>query len=105
MRRAILAAALLAAAGAGFVGCDTGTPQVKTIDAPQMDPIQEAKNILTNYSNGSPVTSEAAGFDNLIKRAKEKDAAKGEVLEKGLNDIKSNPGSAKSVATELLKKL
>ena len=105
MARLILAAALVATACAGFVGCDSGTPQVKTIDAPAMDPIQEAKNILTNYSNGSPVTSEAAGFDNLIKRAKEKDAAKGEILEKGLNEIKSNPASAKSVATDLLKKL
>jgi len=105
MSRAILAAAFLAVACAWFVGCDTGAPQVKTIDAPAMDPVQEAKNILTNYSNGSPVTSEAAGFDNLAKRVKEKDAAKGEVLEKGLNDIKANPASAKSVAAELLKKL
>jgi hypothetical protein len=105
MPRLLLAVAVIAAACAVFVGCDTGTPQVKTIDAPQMDPVQEAKNILTNYSNGSPVTSEAAGFPDLIKRVKEKDAAKGEILEKGLNDIKASPGSAKSTATDLLKKL
>ena len=105
MTRSMLAAALLAVACISFVGCDTGTPQVKTIDAPQMDPVQEAKNILTNYSNGSPVTSEAAGFPDLIKRVKEKDAAKGEILEKGLDQIKASPGSAKSTATELLKKL
>jgi hypothetical protein len=105
MTRLMLAAALLAAACTSFVGCDTGTPQVKTIDAPQMDPVQEAKNILTNYSNGSPVTSEAMGFPDLIKRVKEKDAAKGEILEKGLDQIKASPGSAKSTATDLLKKL
>jgi hypothetical protein len=105
MMRSILAAALLAAACTGFAGCDTGTPQVKTVDLPEMNPLDEAKNILTNYSNGSPMTSEAAGFPDLIKRAKEKDAAKGEILEKGLNEIKANPSNAKSLATELLKKL
>ena len=105
MPRLLLAVAVIAAACAVFVGCDTGTPQVKTIDAPQMDPVQEAKNILTNYSNGSPVTSEAAGFPDLIKRVKEKDAAKGEILEKGLNEIKATPSNAKPIATELLKKL
>jgi hypothetical protein len=105
MPRLLFAVTIIAAACVVFVGCDTGTPQVKTIDAPQMDPLQEAKNILTNYSNGSPVTSEAAGFPDLIKRVKEKDAAKGEILEKGLDQIKASPGSAKSTATDLLKKL
>ena len=101
----LLRAAAVTAACLLMVGCNSGTPKVETVAAPAADPLAEARTILTNYSNGMPVTSEAANFDNLIKQAKEKDAAKGEILEKGLNDIKSNPANAKTVATDLLKKL
>jgi hypothetical protein len=52
-----------------------------------------------------PVTSEAESFPDLVKRVKEKDAAKGDLLEKGLNEIKANPAVARPRATELLKKL
>ena len=63
------------------------------------------KTILTNYANGMPVTSEAESFADLAAQVKARDAAKGEIAEKGLADIKANPASAKSKAAELLKKL
>jgi hypothetical protein len=89
-----------------FGGCaQSGTPKVETVQAPAPDPIARVKAMLTNYANGMPVTSEADSFADLAAKVKEKDPAKGEIVEKGLQEIKANPGSAKSKATELLKKL
>jgi len=90
----------------GLVGCGpAGTPTVETVQAPAADPVAEAKAILTNYANGMPVTSEAESFPDLVARVKEKDAAKGELLDKGLSQIKSNPSSAQATAKGLLPKL
>jgi len=52
-----------------------------------------------------PVTSEVESFPDLIARVKEKDPAKGELLEKALNEIKANPRTAQAKAKELLPKL
>jgi hypothetical protein len=102
----VLTAALAAAPCGVFLGCSGAeTPKVQTVEAPVADPLVEAKTILNNYANGMPVTSEAESFPDLIARAKEKDAAKGALLEKGLMEIKSNPASAQAKATELLKQL
>ncbi len=89
-----------------FSGCgDSGLPKVETFEVPAPDPLARAKAILTNYSNGMPVTSEAGSFDDIATQVKAKDAAKGEILEKGFSAIRANPGSAKSKANELLKQL
>jgi len=91
----------------GFLGgcAQSGTPKVETVQAPAPDPVARVKALLTNYANGMPMTSEADSFADLAAKVKEKDPAKGEIVEKGLAEIKANPGSAKSKATELLKKL
>jgi len=86
-------------------GCNSGTPKIETVQAPAPDPVARVKTMLTNYANGMPVTSEADSFSDLAAQVKAKDPAKGEIVEKGLADIKANPASAKSKATELLKKL
>src|SRR4051812_32873764 len=86
-------------------GCSSGTPKVEKVKAPAPDPIARVKTMLTNYANGMPVTSEADSFADLAAQVKEKDAAKGEIVEKGLAEIKANPASAKGKASELLKKL
>lgn len=91
--------------GLGLLGCQSGTPKVETVEAPVADPLAEAKAILNNYASGMPVTSEAESFPSLVERVKEKDAAKGAALEKGLNEIKQNPAAAQSKAKELLKHL
>jgi len=89
-----------------LTGCGmSGTPKVETVQAPAPDPVARVKAMLTNYANGMPVTSEADSFADLAAQVKSKDAAKGEIVEKGLAEIKANPGSAKAKATELLKKL
>ena len=90
----------------GVVGCAGGqTPKIETFQAPAPDPLARAKAILTNYSNGMPVTSEAESFGDIVAAVKTKDAAKGEILEKGFAAIKASPSTAKSKATELLKQL
>lgn len=87
-------------------GCTSGElPKVEQVEAPTVDPLVEAKAILNNYTQGMPVTSEAESFPDLIARVKEKDAAKGAILEKGLMEIKANPSIAQTKATELLKQL
>ena len=89
-----------------LVGCGGGQlPKVETFQAPAPDPVARAKAILTNYANGMPVTSEASSFDDIVSAVKAKDAAKGEILEKGFAAIKANPNTAKTKATELLKQL
>ncbi|HZN34528.1 MAG TPA: hypothetical protein VFB80_11940 [Pirellulaceae bacterium] len=104
MKRLLLAA-VCAASLAVPLGCNRGTPTVESVQAPAPDPLAEAKAILTNYAKGRPVTSEAESFADLAQRVKDKDPAKGELLDKGLQSIKANPASARSKATELLKKL
>ena len=106
MRIAFLLIVAATCAAPGFFGCaQSGTPKVETVQAPVADTIAEAKAILRNYSNGMPVTSEASSIPDLIARVIEKDAAKGELLDKALNEIKANPASAKAKATEVLKQL
>ena len=87
-------------------GCGmSGTPKIETVTAPAPDPVARVKAMLTNYANGAPVTSEASSFEQLAVQVKEKDPAKGEIVEKGLQDIKAHPAGAKAKAAELLKKL
>jgi hypothetical protein len=102
-RFAILIASIssLASAGCG----PSQTPKIETFQVPVPDPIARAKTILTNYTNGMPVTSEAESFTEIAAQVKAKDPAKGDILEKGFADIKANPATAKAKATELLKQL
>jgi hypothetical protein len=90
-----------------FVGCGGSgqTPKIETFQVPAPDPLARARTILTNYANGMPVASEASSFDDIVAAVKTKDAAKGEILEKGFAAIKASPSNAKSKATELLKQL
>ena len=104
--KALAVALVSICACASFVGCGGGQlPKVETFQAPAPDPVARAKTILTNYANGMPVTSEASSFDDIVAAVKAKDAAKGEVLEKGFAAIKASPSTAKAKATELLKQL
>lgn len=105
MIRRFVYTACLAVIGSVSGCAQSGTPKIETVPAPALDPMARVKTMLTNYSNGMPVTSEADSFADLAAQVKAKDPAKGEIVEKGLSEIKANPGSAKAKATELLKKL
>jgi len=103
--RSLAVLALMAVLLPGFVGCGGDTVQEETIQVPQVSALEEAKQILQNYANGALVTSEAAGFPDLIARVKAEDAAKGAELEKGLNQIKAQPNNRASIAKNLLTRL
>ena len=105
MTRVLLAVVIVWSASVGLVGCSSGKPKVEVVQAPAPDPIARVKTMLTNYANGMPVTSEADSFTDLAAQVKARDPAKGEIVEKGLAEIKANPASAKTKANELLKKL
>lgn len=100
LRAAVVAVGLLA-----LVGCGDGGQRIKTVEAPSVDPIAEAKAILNNYANGMPVTSEASEFPDLVARVKAKDPAKGDILEKGLADIQKSKSGVREKAKALLQKL
>jgi hypothetical protein len=90
-----------------FVGCKGEKIQPKTIDIPvTKSALEEAQTLFKRYADGQPIGSEAAGFDNLVKRVKEQDAAMGEILEKGCAELIKTPAKGqKAKATEVYKKL
>jgi len=104
--KSLAAAAVIAvsAVSVGLSGCGGGVKE-ETIVVPKVSAVDEAKQIVQNYANGAPVTSEAAGFPDLIARVKAEDAAKGEALEKGLAQIQAQPNNRASLAKGLLTKL
>jgi hypothetical protein len=86
-----------------LVGCDSN-PKEKEIKI-QVDATGEAKAILKRYAAGSKPGSEVTGFKNVVAEVRKVDAAKADILEKGLDEIEKNPANAKTKATELLKQL
>jgi len=95
----------LALVSTGLVGCGGGAVKEETIEVPKASAIDEAKQVLQNYANGAPLTSEAAGFPSLIERVKAEDAAKGEEVEKALNQIQATPNNRAAIAKGALGKL
>ena len=98
---------LLALSLALFAGCTGEKIQPKTIEIPiQKSALEEAQALFKRYADGQAIGSEAAGFDDLVKRVKADNAAIGEVLEKGVAELLKTPAKGqKAKATELYKKL
>src|SRR5690606_39471436 len=86
-------------------GCNTGAVQEEDIAVPQQSGIEQAKQILQNYANGAPITSEAASFPNIVEQVRQEDPAKADLLEKGFADLQANPEGRVAKAKELLEKL
>lgn len=106
MKRLMAALFVASICAVGLTGCGGGElPQVETVEAPVISPIDEAKSLLQNYANGQPVTSEAESFADIATRAKDFDDVKGALIEQGFNQIKANPAAAQSIASGLLKQL
>jgi hypothetical protein len=102
---AVLAPCALTVVSLGLAGCGGGPVKEETIQVQKISAIEEAKQILQNYANGAPLTSEAASFPDLITRVKAEDAAKGAELEKGLSQIQAQPNNRASIAKSLISKL
>jgi hypothetical protein len=90
--------------GPALVGCGSAVDE-QTIEIPKTSAVDEAKQILQNYANGSPMGSEAADFPNLVNRVREQDPAKATVLEEGLKRLQAEPNNRPAIAKELLGKL
>ena len=86
-------------------GCDSGKIKTETIEIKDQDPLNQAIKMLEKYAKGQQVTSEVTSYDYLIDQVMKVDPAKGEILKKGLEDLKKTPANPGPRAKELLKKL
>ena len=81
-------------------GCN---PEVETkVIAVKPNPTGEARAMLESYANGQPVSSEAAGYDDLVARLKAADPAKGEALAKFVDETRRAPAGVAERAKKLL---
>ncbi len=98
----VLAAVTLAP----LIGCGGGTSQKpRTIKVVEQTGLQQARQLLERYAAGNPVGSEAESYGDIVSAVREEDAAKADILEAGLNQIRANPAMAPRKARELLSKL
>ena len=105
MRGRVCAVVLIVVAVSGAVGCDSGKVKPHDIQVTEIDPMVQFKNMLDNYVKGQPVTSEASQVEMVIGKIKLKDPAKGEIAEKGWEEIPKNKNNPSAKAKELLAKL
>ena len=90
------------------MGCGLGGGQEQTIKTDQPAAIEMAKTILQGYADGKPVESEVMRFDQIIEDAKEEDAEKAAILERGLREIEGmmkKPAGIPKKAKEILAEL
>ena len=103
MARARLGVGIVFVALLGLCGCGHSSPPVQV--QPQSG-LEQAKVILNDYaSNGAPMGSEAATFEDVVAEVRKTDPQKATILEKGFADLKRFPGDRSVKARELLKKL
>ena len=89
-----------------ITGCGGGPAEETLKTASADDPMLEPLSLLERYADGQRMTSEAQSFPYLAKRVKESDPVKGEILEKGFEELKNASDSArKRKAKELIEKL
>ena len=103
MLRLLLCIALLLVAG-GLVGCSGGVKE-KQIEIKEKSSLDEAKQVLQNYANGAPLSSEVDSFPDLVNRVKAEDEAKATIVEDAFKKIQESPSKRQSIARETLKKL
>lgn len=87
-----------------IVGCK---PREETIEVKASnDPLHEPRSILQRYAEGQPLGSEVTTFPDLVANVKKVDAERGQILEKGFQDIqKASASERPEKAKSLLKKL
>jgi hypothetical protein len=101
----LLAVALTAAVLLAGCGPD-GKVKQEDITIPNDTPLKRATNLLESYAKGQPLGSEVSTYDKLVTELKAVDAQRGEILEKGLEELKKTKGPATAAkAKEILAKL
>ena len=99
---------LLLASTVAWVGCGSGHVEERTIKSAQPVGIDLAKTLLQGYAEGKPVGSEVVGFEQIVEEAKQQDAEKAAILERGFGEIKGLMDSRSAVpnkAKEILAQL
>jgi len=88
-------------------GCSQGSRPEQTIEVKASnDPLELPRSVLRQYAAGQPMGSEAAGFEAMIETVRKSDAARADLLQKGLADIQAaNPAARSAMAKTLLDKL
>ena len=69
------------------------------------DPLEGIRTILDGYAKGQPLRSEVTSFPDFINSAKKANPEKGELLEKGLEELQKPGTNLKAKASALLEKL
>ncbi len=97
--------AMFLLAALAVTGCNSGAVEEEDIAVPQQTGVEQAKQILQNYANGAPLTSEVSMFPNIVEQVRGEDPQKAEILEKGFADLQANPDGRVEKAKELLGQL
>jgi len=105
MSKRLVVAALTAALGA-FAGCGpTGKVKEETIEVKQNSSLEQAKQLLNNYSKGQPVGSEATSFNGIVDEVRKADPTRADILAKGFTELQKPKANTVAIAKDTLKQL
>ncbi len=88
-----------------LTGCGPAGVTEKTYEVKPLSAVEQARQLLQNYAQGAPLSSEVTSFPDLISEVKETDPQKADLLEKGFADIQQSPANRAATAKALLEKL
>lgn len=101
MVRARLSVGIILMAFLALCGCGKDPP----VEVQPQSGLERARVILTDYSNGLPMGSEAETFEEIVAEVRKTDPQKATILEKGFADLKRSPKNPRDKARALLKQL
>lgn len=94
---------LITSTAFSILGCSESKNE--TIKIKVEDPLAGVRTILEGYVKGEPMRSEVTSFPDFINSAKKANPEKGELLEKGLEELQKPGTNLKAKASALLEKL
>jgi O-phosphoseryl-tRNA(Cys) synthetase len=105
MKKVLLCGLLVATAC--LTGCGDGKVKEQDVEIKiPISPMEQVKSTLNRYAKGEPMGSEVGAFGDLVAKLRTVDAAKADILEKGLEEIKKAPkAQVAAKAKDLLKQL
>lgn len=88
------------------LGCGQAVKEKQIEVKTATDPLLTPRTILQRYADGQPLGSETTSFQYMVETLRKTDAAKAEILQKGLENLqKAAPAARATLAKELLQKL
>lgn len=87
-------------------GCGPpGKVQEEVIEVKENTGLEQAKQYLNNYAKGQALGSEVTSFEYVVKKVRETDPTRADILEKGFADLQKPKADTKAKAKEILKAL